>query len=105
MIILFYVNYTSTKNKQSPVTYTIVYQLYFKKIKQMKQRKTGTEIRVVVTVEEGVGGGQNGWRGPTVQWQIKLNFWSWARCHVYRSRNTMLNTWNIYNVVNQCYFN
>ena len=35
----------------------------------------------------------------------KVNFWWWTHCRIYRIRNIMLYTWNLYNVINQYYLN
>ena len=57
---------------------------------------------------------QSGWggvdskmskRGQLYGDRWKQKFWWWAPCWVYRSRNTMLYTWNVSNVINQCYPN
>lgn len=40
---------------------------------------------------KGIGGrGQNGWRGPAIQWWMIIVFWWWALCSVYRCQMTML---------------
>ena len=35
----------------------------------------------------------------------KLDFWRRTQCSLYRSRNIMMYTWNLYNVINQCDLN
>ena len=62
-----------------------------------KNRHIDTENRVMVTTGEN-GEGKMGEGEQLYGDRWKLNFWWWARCEVYRSRNIVLYTCNLYNV-------
>ena len=72
-----------------------------------KQKQTRSyKNRVVVTRGDGAGaecGGEMGKGGQLYGDGWKLTWW-WEHGSVYRSRSIMLCIWNLYNVINQCYF-
>ena len=97
----------SQTEKETPDDFSHLWNTKSKQNKWTNEKaKTNTWIqRTEECLLEGKGGVWNGKGGSTVYDEWKVNFWWWAHYSVYRSRNIILLTWNLYNVIKQCYLN
>lgn len=80
-----------------------------KQTKTKQMNKLNPQILFVQRTEqwlwEGKAGGETGKRDQPYADRQKLNFWLEATCRVYRNRNIMLYTGNLYSFINQRHLN